>query len=466
VINNKYRFVQGLLAVVLIAGCGQSESPESSGLHASLSADKLDMPLGESCTMVLMPFPNTESVATSNTDESIKRYQRAVIRTPESVPRLERLGWAFVEKARETRDTGYYKLAEQAALCIENQVPDSAESLLLHGHVLHNLHRFKEAEELARRLVRQRGLWFDYALLGDVLVERGALSEAVDAYQSVIDQRPGPQAYLRVAQLRWLKGDLDGSLKMMSQAVRSTSPRTAEAAAWAHVRLASLLMQVNELAGADTVLTGALSLKPGYPPALHERGRLLLTQGRPSEAIPLLDQAVQADPLPAFRWTLYEALQAAGQHEAASAQEAALRKYGAVEDRRTFSLFLATVGDDPETALHLALQELKQREDVLTLDAVAWALSALQRNAEALDYSRRALAEGTQDARLFWHAGVIAARTGDSKRALELLGKARSAQQTLLPSEQQQLANEFAALQPRIPVLVYGNPPRPEPIVF
>ncbi len=454
--KNIYHFMPGLLAVVLIAGCGQSEFP----------AGKVHTPLNDPCAMVLMPFSTTGSAAPSGTDKSIKRYQKAVSHTPESVPRLERLGWAFVEKAREIRDTGYYKLAEQTALCIEKQAPDSVESLLLLGHVLHNLHRFREAEDLARRLVRQRGLWFDYALLGDVLVERGALNEAIDAYQMVIDQRPGPQAYLRIARLRWLKGDLDGSLEMMSQAVRSTSPRTPEAAAWAHVRLALLLMQVDEFASADTVLTGALSLKPGYPPALHARGRLLLAENRPLDAVPVLMQAVQADPLPAFRWTLYEALQAAGKQGAASTQEAALRKHGAVEDRRTYSLFLATVGDDPETALHLALQELEQREDVFTLDAVAWALNAVKRNAEALDYSRRALAEGTQDARLYWHAGVIAARTGDSERSFELLSKARSTQQTLLPSEQQQLANEFAALQPRIPTLVYGYPQRPEPIDF
>ena len=221
---------------------------------------------------------------------------------------------AFIEKARDSSDTGYYTLAYQTGLCIESNSPGSAESLLLRGHVLHNLHRFSEAETLARRLVEQRGLWFDFALLGDVLTERGALNEAIDAYQLVINQRPGPQAYARVAQLRWLKGDLDGAQDLMSKAARSTSPRSPEAAAWAHVRLALMLMQTQDLSFAEAVLTKALSIKPQYPPALHLRGRLLLAQDRPRDAITLLNQAVEADPLPEYRWTLAEALRAAGRH--------------------------------------------------------------------------------------------------------------------------------------------------------
>jgi len=161
--------------------------------------------------------------------------------------------------------------------------------------------------------------------------------------------------------------------------------------------------------------------------------------------------------LPEFRWTLYEALREAGHHEAAGKQEAALQQFGAIEDRRTFALFLATHCDVPETALRLALQELEQREDIFTLDAVAWALNCSGLNAEALDYSRRALAEGTQDARLYFHAGVIAARTGDGTRALELLNRARKIQQMLLPSEQQQLAKEFVAIQPQVPTLMSGK---------
>ena len=450
-------FTLGLLTVVLIAGCSQNDAQGNNALD-TVSTDTLTIVQEDPCTLVLIPSTSTDDYSIQDVDRAIARYQKALSGTARPLPHLERLGWAFVQKARETRDAGYYKLAEQTAGCIENQAPNSAEALLLKGHVLHNLHRFKDAEELARRLIKRRGLWFDYALLGDVLLERGALDEAVAAYQAVLDQRPGPQAYLRVAQIRRLKGDLDGALEMITQAVRTTSPRSVEAAAWARVGMAWLLMQTEDFPAAEAALAGALSLKPDYPPALHARGRLLMAQGNLEEALPLLQRVVQADPLPEFRWTLYEALRVSGLQQAAAEQQTALRQYGENEDRRTLALFLATTGLDPEMALRLARQELQQREDIYTLDAVAWALSGAGQNDSAQDYSRRALAAGSKDARLYLHAGVIAARAGDTDDAIELLNKAKQFRHMLLPSERQQLAEQSAQLYTQIPIPVPGEP--------
>jgi hypothetical protein len=36
-------------------------------------------------------------------------------------------------------------------------------------------------------------------------MEQGKLNEAVEAYQTIMDQRPGPQAYSRAAHIHWLK---------------------------------------------------------------------------------------------------------------------------------------------------------------------------------------------------------------------------------------------------------------------
>src|SRR4029077_4652122 len=115
---------------------------------------------------------------------------------------------------RESFDPGYYKLAEQCALCLESRQAHATEALLLRGHVLQNLHRFKEAEPLARELVARRGLSFDYGLLGDVLMEQGQLNEAVEAYQKMVDEKPDMQAYARIGHLRWLKGDLEGAVEV------------------------------------------------------------------------------------------------------------------------------------------------------------------------------------------------------------------------------------------------------------
>src|SRR5262249_47661397 len=137
---------------------------------------------------------------------------------------LEQLGWLFVAKARVGFDPGFYKLAEQCALCIEGRSGRSPEALLLQGHVLHNLHKFKEAEPIAQELVVRRGLPCDFGLLGDVLMEQGKLDNALAAYQRMLDLRPDLHSYARGAHLRWLKGDVEGAIELMSLASSAASP--------------------------------------------------------------------------------------------------------------------------------------------------------------------------------------------------------------------------------------------------
>ena len=100
------------------------------------------------------------------------------------------------------------------------------------------MHRFKEAEPLARALVAQRGAPFDYGLLGDVLMEIGRLDEAIGAYQKMMELKPDLHAYARAAHVRWLKGDVTGAVEAMRMAADATSPQDAESAAWSHTRLA------------------------------------------------------------------------------------------------------------------------------------------------------------------------------------------------------------------------------------
>ena len=54
---------------------------------------------------------------------------------------------------------------------------------------------------------------------------------------------------------------------------------------------------------------------------------------------------------------------------------------------------------------------------------------------EAEDEMQSALAEGTQDARLFFHAGIIALQTNHAAEAERWLGKASELSFLLLPSE-------------------------------
>ena len=394
--------------------------------------------------MALAPHMGNEEI-----DREIRRLQDEARSNSERAHALKGLGWAFVEKARLSYDPGYYRLGEQCALCIRLKNNDDPDALLLQGHILQSLHKFKDAEPIARKLVAIRNEAFDYGLLGDVLMEQGHLTEAVTAYQSMIDLRPDLQSYTRVAHMRWLKGDLDGAIEVMRMAVTSGSPCDAEATAWAYTRLGNYELQAGDTEMATKSAKVASQFARNYAAAFLLRGRILLAQGKVEDAVDSLQHAAALTLLPEYEWTLADSLREAGKPQAAEEIESRLIRDGAINDPRTFSLYLATRGQQVPEALQLARDELNTRADVFTIDALAWALNANGRVPEALEYSRQALSEGTQDARLFYHAGCIALAAGDYVDAERLFALSSRIKQMLTPSERDDLEKEFAVLRGR-----------------
>jgi tetratricopeptide (TPR) repeat protein len=400
----------------------------------------------------------TPQTGESRTDGEISQLQRRIREGRNVELWLDRLGWAFVAKARESFDPGFYKLAEQCARSIEKRNPQSQEAMLLRAHVLQNLHRFKESETLARRLVQQRGLSFDYGLLGDALMEQGKLGDAVKAYQQMMNLKPDLRAYARAAHMRWLKGDLEGAIEAMQFAVSAASPQDAESAAWVNTRLAFYEFQFGRVNEAEQRCAFALAFQSDYAPALLLRGKILLAQNKLGEAEEPLQRAAKLNPLPDYQWTLAEALRVAGKEKEASEVEAQLCQRGASSDPRTLALYLATRHESPETALRLARAEFDSRSDVFSHDALAWSLAAAGNLDEAHGEMQRALAEGTQDARLFFHAGIIASQ-GHSADAERWLRKASELSHLLLPSERNELQNAERGAEKKASVA--SNPQKP-----
>lgn len=377
-------------------------------------------------------------------DLTIRQAQAKVESGLIPVAALERLGWSYIAKSRESFDAGYLLLAEACATAIE-AVPEaekpSPEALLLRGHVFTQWHRFAEAELIARDLVALRGLSFDHLLLGDALMEQGKLDEAIKAYQDGVDLRPDLQSYARVGWIRWLIGDLEGAIEATARAVRAGSREDPESLAWVTTRLASFHFTAGNREAAQNGVKAALKISPSYPPALLLSARLHLAQGDAAGAVALLKPAVAANPMPDYLWLLTEALEAAGDESEGRAMEARLKKTGSAIDGRTMALFFATRGESLVEAEAMARQELTHRQDIFTHDALAFALYALGRSAEAQEQIDLALDEGTEDARLFFHAALIAASLGELEEADDWLIAATDLQDTLLPSEKRRLAD-------------------------
>jgi tetratricopeptide (TPR) repeat protein len=394
----------------------------------TLHAGKSPPPENAACRFVLASLNGNEPI-----DEDIAQQQALISNGSRSG--LERLGWTFVKKARLTFDASYYILAEQCAQCMEANGAKGPDTLLLTAHALQSLHRFHEAEAAARELVSTRERPFDYGVLGDVLIDQGKVREGAAAYQKMIDLRPDLQSYARAAHVRWLTGDLHGAIELMRLAVSGSSPNDAEAAAWAYVRLAIYQLQQGATKQALESCSAALNVRPDYAPAMFMRGRVLLALHRPGEAVVELEHAAKLNPLPEYQWALADAFALTGDRERAQEVESQIIERGAKEDPRSMSLFLATRGENVEQAVHLAEHEFTSREDVFTHDALAWALAVAGRTEQAQLHATKALSEGTIDARLFLHAGIIAALNHDVTQAKRRLQQAAAIQQMLLPSE-------------------------------
>jgi tetratricopeptide (TPR) repeat protein len=370
-------------------------------------------------------------------DEQIRRVQDNVRSNQNTRASLERLGWLYVGKARESFDAGYYTLAEQCALALDSSKPGCHEALLLRGHALHSQHRFVEAESLARQLVSARGLAADHGLLGDIFVDVGRVEEAERAYQAMLDLKPDPRGYARAAHVRWLRGDLDGAVEVMRMAAGGATPRDAESAAWMHTQLARYLWQSAAHVEAQEAIESAFAFRTNYPPALLLRGRWLLAGDQPEAAIDPIQQAARLNPIPEYQWALAETLRAAHRESEARGVEQEILTNGPRTDPRTASLFLATRQEQLELAVRLARKELTERADVFSHDALAWALAASGQFAEAESHMQQALALGTPEPRLWLHAGVIAAKNGKRTEVSEWLHKAEERRAQLLPTERE-----------------------------
>ena len=426
-------FILMATGALLLAGCerkaispSQVAGPQANSIAQTQKLDPL--------ALILVKHEGE-----NRTDVEIRKFQEQVRRGSNPTAALERLGWAYVAKARASFDPGYYLLAEKCADAIIARQVDSLEALLLRGHATESMHRFKEAEVIARTLVAKRGLPFDFGLLGDSLMEQGKLDEAATAYQQMVNLRPDLHSYSRIAHLRWLKGDVEGAVEVMQMAAHAASPLDAESAAWVYARLAAYQSQLGANAAVNQSLAVALEYQKDYAPALLQHGRQLLNEQKNTEAVEVLTRAAKLNPLPEYLWALADALREAGRGHEAVVVETELRKHGAAADERSFALFLVTRGESPETALQLTERELETRRDIFSYDALAWSLVAAGRIPEAKRAMEHALAEGTEDARLFFHAAVIAMRAGQTDAANHWLKKTAPLAHLLLPSERNYL---------------------------
>ncbi len=348
-------------------------------------------------------------------DLEIQRLQKSLEAHPELSDNWVLLGRGWVRKARASSDPGYYLNAKASADVALDLMPSNRAATNLIGIVLINQHKFDEARDLAEQILQKAPM--DLMALGtlsDAYLEVGRYDDATSAAQRMMDMKPGLPSYTRASYLAWLRGDEKTALENIHEAIDAgKDPNDPEPRCWVMVQAAMIFWHKGDYPGADAGFNAALKECPDYPPALVGRGRVALGKGDFARAKEALEPAFKESPLAETAWLLGDARGGAGDAKGADEAYAQVVRIGRATDLRTLALFWATKDREHDEALRLVEAERKVRDDIYTEDTLAWALYRLGRFADARAASDHAIALGTKDARLFYHAGAIRLAAGE-----------------------------------------------------
>ena len=384
--------------------------------------------------VALAPLPAPAQHA-STADNHIAYLQSILVRNPRDARALHRLGDAYIRKARETGDVAYFQRAERAIRQSLELTPDSAGASRHLAYVLYSLHDFDGAAVQARRaLALDETDRHAYGVLGDALLEVGKDTEAELAYRRMMELGADAYGYARRAGLKSVRGDPDGAIADLERAVADgrAAGVPAESVAWMLWQLGAEHAALGRLDRADNAFTSALDVYPGYHRALAGLAHVHAARSRFDEAVVLYRKALAVIPQPDYAAALGDVLVASGRPVEARKHYELVEYIGQLDAvnqvlyNRELAYFYADHDVKLDAALELARRELTVRQDIYAYDLLAWALFKNGRHAEAQAAMVSALRLGTHDARLYYHAGMIAHALGDADQARTYLARALS----------------------------------------
>lgn len=389
-------------------GCGSS----GSGAAAEVAA----VP-GKAAPLSARELPPSAAAG----EAAIRFLSMRVKSDPEDFAAQNRLAASLLQRVRETNDTRYLEAAEQAARASLRSLPAEANfgGLSALAQVEFASHQFAKARDHARRLTQLDPSKSEhFGMLGDALLELGRYDEASAAHGRMWGlNREGIGTQTRLARGALLRGKTAEASRLLFNALSLTlnqpvPPR--ETVAWCRWQLGEVAFSHGDYATAERHYRDAITTFPNYSPALASLGRARAARGDIKDAIAQLEHATRIIPDPTFAAALGDLYHLAGRDKEARAQYVLVEQIGRLSqsngalDNRQLALFRADHGLKTGQALADAKREYQARQDIYGADAVAWAALKAGKIGEARKMMPLALRLGTQDARLFYHAGMIA----------------------------------------------------------
>ena len=339
----------------------------------------------------------------------------------------------YLQRARlsGSPDTDLGRAEAHARRSLALRTAHNAAALQALAASLMGRHRFLEAHEAAERLLAaDSGSGAARALLGEIQLELGAYREAARTFGTLLTVRHELSVAPRYARWEEIRGRPAEARRLLRSALEQAESRHGmprSQLAWFRWRLGDLAIRHGRLDEAERELRAGLELAPGDHRLLDGLARVAAARGDWSEAIAIGERAIATALDPATLGLLSQSYEMRGEHARSTEYEramasAVLRQPEALH--RAWSLHLLDRRRDVPQVLARAREELRTRRDVYGWDLLAWALYRSGEIAPAFEASRRALAMGTRDASIRYHAGTIAAAAGDTALARRHLEEA------------------------------------------
>lgn len=368
---------------------------------------------------------------------AIRFLEQRVKRDPEDFVALNQLADRYLLRLRETGNAEYIALASRAAhaslAVVSAEVNSGGLAALTQVELA--THNFAAARDDAVRLIElQPEKGYPYQMAGDALLELGDYPKASAMYGELAQRdRGGVASNTRLARLALLQGDPASAQRLLGQALRQALSQltpSRETVAWCRWQLGEVAFAGGDVDTAERQYRDALTTFPDYVYALAAQGRLRAARGDLDGAISAFEGVVLRLPDPTFVATLGDLYTIAGRVDDAERQYLLVERIGrlTVEGGALYNRQLALFHADHERAADDAYAaaggEYIVRRDIYGADALAWTALKAGRIAEAQQAMTEALRLGTRDARLFYHAGMIARAAGDTITADDYLKRA------------------------------------------
>lgn len=263
----------------------------------------------------------TESETESKTDTTIEFYQSKLIEDPTSYSFHNRLAQAYIQKARETGNTDYYDKAKASLEKSQKINPKNYNGLVYMAMANASEHNFRGALKYAKLAVELNpNKSYGYGVLGDAYLELGQKRNAEKAYEKMAELKPGLDSYSRLSNLKYKKGDINGSVKEMEKAYEfglRDSRTSKENLSWTQVMIGAKYLDQKEYDQAEEYFSRAVEIKPDYYLALEHLAEVKAIKGNNEEAISLYEKTLELTPKPEFYVALANLYENQGNNEKA-----------------------------------------------------------------------------------------------------------------------------------------------------